>query len=169
MCTESLGNETGTCIDSNIDDFSLKKQIYSKELKPREFSRKVKHTSNNFPPPLTSISRNDGVQVKTHREEGRLVIKAFTYSSCSNYFQAERKNGRLRLSLLKDEYIESDHELDENEEEEEKVNEREESENETEFNGCLWGEEQFKEDEGKTGCKIGSGEWPSLPFCVPIS
>ncbi|KAK6141403.1 hypothetical protein DH2020_024851 [Rehmannia glutinosa] len=117
MCTESLGSETGNGIDSIFDEFSSEKQS-STRIKPAknlDSSKKIKKSSN-FPPPLTSISGNEGVQVKTHREGGRLVIKAFSFSSCTTYFQAERENGRLKLSLLRDGYRDD---LAENEEEEE--------------------------------------------------
>ncbi|KAI3449629.1 hypothetical protein Pfo_006294 [Paulownia fortunei] len=193
MCTESLGSETGSGIDSSIDGFSYhvsERQSSGriKQPKTRELAKKVKHISS-FPPPLTSISGSDGVQVQTHREGGRLVIKAFSFSSCSTYFQTERENGRLRLSLLKDGYRDGDQELVENEEEgeEENGNESEkdcdESDDETDFNGLFWGE-NLRDDGGKVGCKIGGGEWsssrcngdrssrkrlPSLPFCVAIS
>lgn len=166
MCTESLGSETGNNIDSSIDEFSyhvLQKQSSSgiKQPKTREFIKKVKHSSS-FPPPLTSIGGSEGVQVQTHREGGRLVIKAFSFSSCSTYFQAERENGRLRLSLLKNSDRGSDDELAENEEdvEQEDVNEPEkdcdESDDEADFNGRFWGE-NLEDDGGKVGCKIAGG------------
>ncbi|KAL3827930.1 hypothetical protein ACJIZ3_016732 [Penstemon smallii] len=193
MCTESLGSETGNGIDSNVDEFSylfLEKQssLTKKQPKTRQNFKKVKHSSS-FPPPLTSISSSDGVQVQTHREGGRLVIKAFNSSSCGSYFQTERKNGRLKLSLPKESYLDSEHEEQvEIEVEKEVVDEVEKScdeiENEDDFNGYFLGEKNLIEDGGKIGCKIGNGEWssnrcngdrngskrlPSLPFCVAIS
>ncbi|KAI3460875.1 hypothetical protein Pfo_017538 [Paulownia fortunei] len=188
ICTESLGSETGSNIDSSVDEFSYLVLERQSSSRTREFCRKIKYISS-FPPPLTSISGSDGVKVQTHREGGRLLIQAFTFSSCRTYFKAERENGRLRLSLLEDDYRDSDHELADNEEEVEVENideaekDCDESGNEADFNGCLWGE-NLKEDGGKVGCKIGGGEWPSsrcngdgsgskrlpsLPFCVAIS
>lgn len=98
MCTESLGSETGCGIDQSSH------LAPAEEVKTRANKAKTKQQSIGFPPPLTSIG--GGVEVQTHREGGRLVIKAVA-SSASNcgVFQAERGNGRLRLSLVKDEEV----------------------------------------------------------------
>ncbi|GFP92282.1 protein fantastic four 3 [Phtheirospermum japonicum] len=181
MCTESLGSETGNDIISNLDEFyhqhALEKQ--SSCRKNQEFPKKVKKISK-FPPPLTSISGNEGVQVKTHREDGRLVIKAFNFSCCRNYLQAERENGRLKLSLLR--HSESD-ELGENEEpqevEEENVNgvvkeycdddeSEDDDDDDDDFNGRYWGENNnnnVRDDGGKIGCKINGGDWSGGGRC----
>lgn len=111
MCTESLGSETGS--DISIEEFSS--PLPEKESSPatvsekcykyREvfsFSKKSNRT-RNFPPPLTSISGGEGVQVRPHREGGRLVITAVAVTLCSSFFQTERSDGRLRLSLRKTE------------------------------------------------------------------
>ncbi|KAI5315978.1 hypothetical protein L3X38_045154 [Prunus dulcis] len=131
MCTESLGSETGS--ENGGDDFSLFSQIdadisflslessgkINPTCTPTITSESSKISSDNnvraspktlkrsvatsFPPPLTSISGSNGVQVRPHREGGRLVLKAVTVSSPPTaYFQAERGDGRLRLLLLKD-------------------------------------------------------------------
>ncbi|KAL2238877.1 UNVERIFIED_CONTAM: Protein FANTASTIC FOUR 2 [Sesamum indicum] len=180
MCTESLGSETGNCIDSFSHHVFDNNQISSrnKQTKTGQLPKKVKHSSS-FPPPLTSISGSDGVQVQTHREGGRLVIKAFSFSSCSTYFQTERENGRLRLSLLRDE-----HELGDNNQEEEdgevvddenKDDEAEkyccESDEEDDFNGRLWGENLKDWSSSRcNGDRISSRKrLPSLPYCVAIS
>lgn len=160
MCTETLGSETGSSIDPNLNEYSyleLERQstIRINQPKIREFCKKIRYNSS-FPPPLTSISGNNGVKVQTHREGGRLVITAFTFSACRIYFKAERKNGRLRLSLLKDYYRHSEHEL----------------------------VESLKENGVKLRCKSGGGKpstsrcnedgsgrkkLPSLPVCVAFS
>ncbi|KAL6505128.1 hypothetical protein OROGR_024945 [Orobanche gracilis] len=199
MCTESLGCETGDNIVSDYDDFSchafLEKQCFSKNkpAKNRESAKKFKKT-NNFPPPLTSISGNEGVQVRTHREGGRLVIKAFSFPYGGNYFQAERENGRLKLSLVEDCLTDNEIELGKNEDHDDEENsngvEREYCENggddEDDFNGGYWGEDNLRDDGGKVGCKINGGDWsggsrcneersrgserlPRLPYCVAIS
>lgn len=107
MCTESLCSESG----SGIDEFPhLTTEGRGQSPQPQRVAvakaiNKVKRGAgeSSFPPPLTSISGSGRVQVQTHREGGRLVIKAFTVSSSSSCrFQAERGNGRLRLSLLID-------------------------------------------------------------------
>ncbi|KAG8389355.1 hypothetical protein BUALT_Bualt02G0220700 [Buddleja alternifolia] len=185
MCTESLGSETGDGIDSYNGGFSyniIEKQSSSpiNIPKTREIRKKVKHSSS-FPPPLTSISGNDGVQVQTHREGGRLVIKAYSHSSSNTCFQTERENGRLRLSLPRDGYGGDDEDVEEKNVDESEKSFGENDDKEDEFHGSFWGE-SVKEDGGKVGCKIGGGEWsssrcngdsskriPSLPFCVAIS
>ncbi|KAH6826050.1 hypothetical protein C2S53_001487 [Perilla frutescens var. hirtella] len=178
MCTESLGSETG----SNIHQFDFEELMINMEererqrqrgIQPPQSIKKAKHGGGGggFPPPLTSISGSECVRVRTHREGGRLVIKAFTLSSSgSNSFVAERGNGRLRLSLLKDC---SGGEGGGEEEEEDEVDDEEEVD--WENNGLC----------GKVGCVInGNGNGGSsrcngdtssrkrlhtLPFCVAIS
>ncbi|XP_016469635.1 protein FANTASTIC FOUR 2-like [Nicotiana tabacum] len=128
MCTESLGSETGSDISESMEEFSpflSEKETNFHRSKSREFTKKFNRASS-FPPPLTSMSGNEGVQVRPHREGGRLVLKAVIINSCNSYFQAERSDGRLRLSLLRHEecsYGEEDDEIsqeneDENEDDE---------------------------------------------------
>nr|GEX27777.1 hypothetical protein [Tanacetum cinerariifolium] len=54
--------------------------------------------------PMTKRSSGSDTTVKVnhHRENGRLVIKAVSFSNCGTNFQADRSNGRLKLSLLRD-------------------------------------------------------------------
>ncbi|KAF5782456.1 putative The fantastic four family protein [Helianthus annuus] len=106
MCTESLGSETGSDVSESGDEFcalSLEERERLRAIqrsKYRSFDRKIRR--NDFPPPLNSISSSDGaLKVRHHREGGRLVIKAESFSNCGTSFQAERINGRLKLSLLK--------------------------------------------------------------------
>ncbi|XP_019197356.1 PREDICTED: protein FANTASTIC FOUR 3-like [Ipomoea nil] len=122
MCTESLGSETGSDISESVEEFSS--LLPEKENSPaaaaaaatekcyryREAfcsssssSSKKSNRTGVFPPPLTSISGGDGVQVRPRREGGRLVITAVAVTLCSSFFQAERSDGRLRLSLRKTE------------------------------------------------------------------
>ncbi|KAJ8547522.1 hypothetical protein K7X08_011108 [Anisodus acutangulus] len=106
MCTESLGSETGSDISESIEEFcpflsESETNFHGvQRSKCREFEKKFNRAAS-FPPPLTSMSGNEGVQVRPHREGGRLVLKAVTITSCYYNFQVERANGRLRLSLLK--------------------------------------------------------------------
>ncbi|KAL8148937.1 protein FANTASTIC FOUR 2-like [Apium graveolens] len=127
MCTESLGCETGSDISSDeISSFSWEREkmqlpsdeyssLYSEKSEQQyEFSSSLSFRNNRssyskftklnsakvgFPPPLTSISGSNGVEVRHHREGGRLIINAVAVSSCRTYFEADRSNGRLRLSL----------------------------------------------------------------------
>uniref|UniRef100_A0A5B7AC38 FAF domain-containing protein n=1 Tax=Davidia involucrata TaxID=16924 RepID=A0A5B7AC38_DAVIN len=106
MCTESLGSETGSEISESSDELSsLSSESHKFQAiqpsKSLQFTKKLNHRGI-FPPPLSSISGSDCVQVRPHREDGRLVMKAVTVSSPNTCFQAERVDGRLRLSLLKD-------------------------------------------------------------------
>ncbi|KAD3338240.1 hypothetical protein R6Q59_027084 [Mikania micrantha] len=107
MCTESLGSETGSDGSESGDEFCVISMAERERLraiqrsKCRSFGRKV--CRNDFPPPLTSIAGFHGaVNVKQHREGGRLIIKAVSFSNCGTSFQAERTNGRLKLSMLRD-------------------------------------------------------------------
>ncbi|MCE0481807.1 hypothetical protein HAX54_039879 [Datura stramonium] len=95
MCTESLGSETGSDISENIEELTNFHGV--QRSKCREFAKKFNRAEASFPPPLTSMS---GIQIRPHREGGRLVLKAVTSTCCNSNFRAERANGRLRLSLL---------------------------------------------------------------------
>ncbi|GJZ68262.1 FANTASTIC FOUR 1-like protein [Tanacetum coccineum] len=112
MCTESLGTETGSDVSESSDEFTLEEREKYRSLmrsKARAFDRKMvsqRKGGGGLPPPLTSISGSDGtVKVKPHREGGRLVIKAVSVSDCGTKFEAERTNGRLKLSLSKDCFV----------------------------------------------------------------
>ncbi|KAK4338740.1 hypothetical protein RND71_043227 [Anisodus tanguticus] len=105
MCTESLGSETGSDISESLEEHSFflsETDHFSQLARPskcREIGKKHNWIAS-FPPPLTSISRTNGLQVRPHREEGRLILKAATITSSKSCFLTERANGRLRLSLL---------------------------------------------------------------------
>ncbi|KAL7151389.1 hypothetical protein ABFS83_04G027600 [Erythranthe nasuta] len=198
MCTESLGSETGSGIDLNIDE--LRYHIHDDDDDDDDVMEKQSNTAariekakakkgggNNFPPPLSSIAGGDGVQVQTHREGGRLVIKAFSFSSSATYFRAEREDGRLRLSLLKDSnFFES--EIDELEDEQvngyepelcicEESDDDVDNEEEEDSNGGYWkvGGVNGGGDQWSTSSRWCNGgtssrkRLPSLPFCVAIS
>ncbi|TKY52618.1 FANTASTIC FOUR 2 [Spatholobus suberectus] len=107
LCTESLGCETGSNASDNTDDdislFSLESnpslRSNNTPLVNRNSESKSKrlNRSNTFPPPLTSMG---GIKVRSHREDGRLILEAVASSSHQPYFQVERGNGRLRLRLF---------------------------------------------------------------------
>ncbi|KAK1399020.1 The fantastic four family [Heracleum sosnowskyi] len=101
MCTESLGCETGSDISKQLYEFSSSLSINNNRSTHREFT-KLSSSKRGFPPPLTSISGSNGVEVRHHREGGRLIINAVAVSSCRTYFEADRTNGRLRLSLRRE-------------------------------------------------------------------
>ncbi|KAJ0791211.1 putative The fantastic four family protein [Helianthus annuus] len=171
MCTESLGSETGSDVSESGDEFcpiiSLEERERLRAIqksKYRNFGRKVRR--NDFPPPLTSISGSDGaVKVNHHREGGRLVIKAVSFSNCGTSFQTERTNGRLRLSLLRDrsvvyesEGVEMENYESERVEMEKYENERVEMENYEEGGEVEYEEEEAEEEEEEGGTD-GSWRW----------
>ncbi|GKV27791.1 hypothetical protein SLEP1_g36917 [Rubroshorea leprosula] len=141
MCTESLGSETGSDVSEN--SYEIEIPLLSPETetgnpsKPSQNSKWM-HRSNSFPPPLTSMSSSSSVQMRPHREGGRLVLQAVTLPSPHSYFHAERSEGRLRLYLVKDSPPISDNEeesLEEEEEEEAAAAAKEEEEEEEAY----WG------------------------------
>ncbi|KAJ7972802.1 Protein FANTASTIC FOUR like [Quillaja saponaria] len=119
MCTESLGSETGNNVIDSSDDnalFSLESDNCTTR-KPISKANKISvlnrfNCRSSFPPPLTSITELGGVQVRPHREDGRLVMKAETISFPCSHFHAERTNGRLQIRLLKDYTPECDNGVD---------------------------------------------------------
>ncbi|EPS65457.1 hypothetical protein M569_09320, partial [Genlisea aurea] len=94
MCTENLGTETG--IHSSSPQFFLPPE---NEFSGRIRRPKSEKTRSVFPPPLSSIAGGGGVLIESHREEGRLVIRARNSCSLRIYFKAERGDGRLKLYL----------------------------------------------------------------------
>ncbi|KAI6683723.1 hypothetical protein NL676_029636 [Syzygium grande] len=107
MCTEDLGNETGI-VDHVSESMVLMSvptdgsRYDQNSPKPREHAGAKEPTRRGFPPPLTTISRVKSLQVRPHREDGRLVIEAVETPSSYTHFQAERSDGRLRLCFLRE-------------------------------------------------------------------
>ena len=158
MCTESLGSETGSYTSKSDDEVPLLSLKSGKKFPVREGPKEpeivdTKKTNCNrrFPPPLSSISSLDCVQLSRHRAGGSLVIKAVRVSTFHTYFQAERGDGRLRLRFLKGRSQNFDHESDEDEVEEE---DEEVSEEVEDFEG---GEEEEEENyhEDDSDCVYG--------------
>ncbi|KAK4281161.1 hypothetical protein QN277_012686 [Acacia crassicarpa] len=131
MCTESLGCETGSDnVSENMDEFSLLSsensttgysRHNSEPTRSYSVTRRIKR-SNSFPPPLTSITDLGGVQVRPHREDGRLILEAVATPSVQPCFQAQRSNGRLTLTMFQT-FL-----SDDDDEEEEQVADEEEAE-----------------------------------------
>ncbi|KAI3790657.1 hypothetical protein L2E82_03869 [Cichorium intybus] len=112
LCTESLGNETGSDTtqgskflfqdSKRLDTRSQEKMVPGEKIRvlvPQMGSKKV--ASRGFPPPLTTISSSSLLHVSHHREGGRLIIQAVETPYTSSCFQAERSHGRLRLVCSK--------------------------------------------------------------------
>ncbi|KAE8076996.1 hypothetical protein FH972_015607 [Carpinus fangiana] len=153
LCTENLGNETGTDINEG-SIFSLPSSDSEggnsptrEQARPRQLFGAKKANPHKFPPPLTTISGSDSLRVRPHREGGRLIIKAVKAPATSTYFQAERSHGRLRICFWKN-CVDSE-ELTENEENEASDEEEEEEEAEEEaFENDTYEEKpQVEEDE----------------------
>ncbi|KAL5541625.1 hypothetical protein UlMin_009335 [Ulmus minor] len=161
LCTENLGNETGTDIaDSGIFPNSYESEEKSRlPAMERQTKRQIEAKPRDFPPPLTTISGSESLQVRPHREDGRLVIKAVKAPLRRSYFQAERSNGRLRLCLLRncpsnlDSEMESVEKEEENEEEEEEEQEQGVGEEEEEEDLSL--SEEMDEKKLENGGEIG--------------
>ena len=105
-------------------------------------SKRTNRSTVSFPPPLTSVSGSNGVQVRPHRGGGRLVLQVVTVSSSQSYFHAERSGGRLRLCLVvkdadrspyEDDQVEEGGGGEEEDDEEEEDGDEEEEEEEEEF------------------------------------
>lgn len=124
ICTENLGSETGSDGFSSYppsetgeteedkdeeeeeeteketlqeqreveEDFAMPKFNYSATSK--------KAVPRSFPPPLPSLTRQDGpsVHMRSRRENGRLVLEAVSVPSQNN-FCARRQDGRLLLTF----------------------------------------------------------------------
>ncbi|MED6192942.1 hypothetical protein PIB30_014512 [Stylosanthes scabra] len=124
LCTENLGNESGTDImlDTDIQLLTSSEQSTSSSTQCFRANNKNKNKNiaktKSFPPPLTTMRGSESLQVRPHREGGRLVIEltkapSTSSSSASSCFRAQRSHGRLRLSLL--EYPEEEEEEEEEE------------------------------------------------------
>ncbi|XP_031495504.1 protein FANTASTIC FOUR 3-like [Nymphaea colorata] len=145
LCTESLGSETGTHAEDEINslfhhdqqtphDASSVPESYDAPVasalacrRSRSFGRheRSKEGLPSFPPPLFSSSHH--VHVSSHRENGRLVLRAFTRRT-RNYLEAQRIDGRLRLRLLRPMAFPENGYEDEEEEEQDEGEEQEENE-----------------------------------------
>ncbi|XP_021911467.1 protein FAF-like, chloroplastic [Carica papaya] len=138
ICTESLGSETGSdgfssYPSSETGDMEEDKEDQDQrheqqqsfegfyvEKAPRIYTSKYKKLpERSFPPPIPSLTRQDGasLRMRTVRDNGRLVLEAVSVPSQNN-FRAERQDGRLVLTFNSPEMIEPEDE-DEDEDEDE--------------------------------------------------
>ncbi|AEE74331.1 unnamed protein product [Arabidopsis thaliana] len=127
LCTESLGSETGSDI-IHEDMFSISSELQTMETRttsttsnPSRQDRK-RNTMASLPPPLTSMIGFDCIEVKSHRENGRLVMMA-TRPPPRNRCLQDRSNGCVRLAILidSDDHIETETKEEKEEEEEETI------------------------------------------------
>ncbi|XVF47019.1 hypothetical protein PTKIN_Ptkin03bG0075500 [Pterospermum kingtungense] len=121
ICTESLGSETGSDGFSSYpssetgSDMEEDQEAVLQQQKLSSFDgeeprivkynydvgvRKSSTHHRSFPPPIPSLSGKDGasVRMKTHRDNGRLVLEAVSVTSQNN-FVAQRQDGRLVLTF----------------------------------------------------------------------
>ncbi|PPD90878.1 hypothetical protein GOBAR_DD12182 [Gossypium barbadense] len=119
ICTESLGSETGSDGFSSEtgeveEDQHLQHQkqetlepmmmpcFHGEKATTVKYSYDVGKKSPNpsFPPPIPSLSGKGGAsrRLKTHRDNGKLVIEAVSMPSLNN-FLAQRQDGRLVLTF----------------------------------------------------------------------
>ncbi|CAJ1979091.1 unnamed protein product [Sphenostylis stenocarpa] len=155
ICTESLGSETGSdgllfssYSSSETGDTEEEEKVveptHQEEEKEEELNnyasvvstKKVSSSTRAFPPPLPSLSHQQAgpsLHMRSHRDNGRLVLEAVSFPSHNN-FSIQRQGGRLVLSF-------SNHqeEVEEEEEEEEEYDDFVEQE----YLGGL----KFEEDE----------------------
>ncbi|MCD7451691.1 hypothetical protein HAX54_013074 [Datura stramonium] len=165
LCTENLGSETGTDHITGSSIFSFSSPESKTEQSPSSIrvespsSWKTNYnkviTYNNttescrkIPPPLTTLRGSNALQVRPHREGGRLVIKAIEAPQVRTYFHAERSNGRLRLCFLNDGCSASKFDLTETTDEDNGELEVENDISESEINDE---EEEDEDEEGESG------------------
>ncbi|QCE08368.1 protein FANTASTIC FOUR 3-like [Vigna unguiculata] len=136
LCTENLGNESGSDSDeSSIDMLSAVSTIsgtreQTQEGQTRQLSTARKAKAQNFPPPLTTIRGSEPLRVRPHRENGRLVIEVTKVPPSPLCFKAERSHGRLRLCFLTNPTPSFDPEEEDDAEENEVLTNEKELENE---------------------------------------
>jgi len=94
LCTENLGNETGSDIVGSGIELLSSHSSECGEGEVREKQKRKAREGRVFPPPLTTIRGSESIRVRPHREGGRLVLQLTKVPSS---FQAERSPGRLRL------------------------------------------------------------------------
>ncbi|KAK8491756.1 hypothetical protein V6N13_070145 [Hibiscus sabdariffa] len=152
LCTENLGSETGSddFLDDDNDVFSLSSSSNpptSRQHKSRRVPGGKKAIGGDFPPPLTTISGAESVRLVSYRENGRLVITAEKAPYNNTIFRAERSNGRLRLSILKDPILSIDYEEETSAgKENDNINNEKEEEFEDDSNTNTIAEEEEEEE-----------------------
>lgn len=116
ICTESLGSETGSdgfssYHSSDTSDGEEDKEEFTEEAERMVSSSSISigrkrqlqqlTRSRSFPPPLPPLSDQNGasLRVRSHRNNGRLVLEAVSVKEQKN-FRAQREGGRLVLTFI---------------------------------------------------------------------
>ncbi|XP_021750386.1 protein FANTASTIC FOUR 3-like [Chenopodium quinoa] len=122
MCTESLLNETGTFDMESSDGLftsTTTTKLTTKTMKGRttprqkfDIRKELSLGHGKFPPPLTTIAGTSNICVRPYREDGRLIIEAVSTPPIQPCMQAERGDGRLRLSMMMEDINDNDNDND---------------------------------------------------------
>ncbi|XP_026445392.1 protein FAF-like, chloroplastic [Papaver somniferum] len=118
ICTENLGSESGSdgyphsdssLYDTEEEEIEAIEQPDLVEQKKEVVIMKYSNKSllppssvrRSFPPPLKSLSKpaGEGIQMKTLRKDGRLILEAVPVPTSTNCFNAQRQDGRLVLKF----------------------------------------------------------------------
>lgn len=148
MCSQALDGE----------ELRVAKYHYSsKKAQPR-----------SFPPPLPSLSRQDGasVRMQSRRDNGRLVLEAVSIPS-QNRFRAQRQDGRLVLTLAdspsneeaKDEELAAEAQQHEEEEDKEKDKNEDFEEDLGDFEEVYEDDEAEELEEAEEEEEVEENEW----------
>ncbi|KAI3973730.1 hypothetical protein MKX01_031150 [Papaver californicum] len=127
ICTENLGSESGSDgyphSDISLSDTEEEEEEEIQEVEEEAIEQVVVEEKKKevvlvmnyskksslppsaaprcFPPPLKSLSKpgGGGIQMKTHRRDGRLFLEAVSLPTSQNCFNAQRQDGRLVLTF----------------------------------------------------------------------
>ncbi|KAL3725586.1 hypothetical protein ACJRO7_030592 [Eucalyptus globulus] len=102
MCIESLGNETGSDVGDSKALLPSPGGVSGNHHTAIRMARKRLSRSGSFPPPLTSAGSSMGVQMRSRREGGRLVVEAVAVSSHRSFFHVDRTHGHVRLRFMEE-------------------------------------------------------------------
>ncbi|XP_027346251.1 protein FAF-like, chloroplastic [Abrus precatorius] len=143
ICTESLGSETGSdglfssSPSSETGDMEEEEEkvTYEEQQQQEEELQVPKYnyaatatkklsTPRSFPPPLPSLSHHQtspSLHMRSHRDNGRLVLQAVSVPSLNN-FNVQRQEGRLVLTFA-NQQKEEEEEVEENDDDVEQLEE----------------------------------------------
>lgn len=160
LCTENLGSETGSddTSDTNILSFAsldartanlsttTAAAITTRRAQGHVSSVKKANT-RSFPPPLTTISGSNSIQVRPHREGGRLIIEAVEAPCNRTCFETERSNGRLQLKFLKNCEFFYDQKMSSEDTEDDNISESEAKDDDTSKTEDVFEDDKFEKND----------------------
>ncbi|KAI3888214.1 hypothetical protein MKW92_017845 [Papaver armeniacum] len=176
ICTENLGSESGSdgyphsdisLSDTEEEDEDIQEveeESIEQVVSVMNYSRKSSSPSSvrrPFPPPLKSLSKpgGGGIQMKTHRQDGRLILEAVSVPTSTNCFNAQRRDGRLVLTFSSpiQESINNEQDVFETDEDEIEQDQEEEP---------IIKEEEEEEEDKVIALEMTSARVPKLPTGV---